>query len=411
MLSDREQEHLIYKRQTQFAAGDVVSLLVSTSIASQLASKKSQVSKALKDVQVKTPTGALEHLMLQHFRETANHLFFYSLPVDLVRKLPMKQLSVALTSMLSVKGKAAQPSGTLPLGPEHQSLPLQDRVPALPHLHQEPSSFLGPLEDECSSSNHGESKPAETKLDLEQLISLCQCDGLLLFKVADKSPHLKKRPLHSVDNLLPSEIAIRLYRAELINDTDIQISPTDSSEVPLLQLFTGDPQPVIDHLRSWKLDVGFLLKESGRAFQQRVPCPLTLASVDLKRNFKPTAFELFLELRSRGWEWKTWGGKPADLKRLSIQLDPLLGRNVYYSGQFHHCLCLVTLPAISKDLRNTSFLMHGQLEIYYQTAFTLAQQARLDDLQQLRPNQPAQFYRTWNRWDLVSFLKRRWVQR
>ena len=197
--------------------------------------------------------------MLQHFRETVNHLFFYSLPVELVRKLPMKQLAVALTSMLSVKGKAAQPSGTLPLGPEHQSLPLQDRVQALPDFHQDSSSFLGPLEDE-SPGNHGESQPADTKLDLEQLILHCQCDGLLVFKVADKNPHLKKRPLHSVDNLLPTEVAIRLYRAEKINDTDIHVYPTASSEVPLLQLFTGDPQQVIDHLQSWKLDVGICVE-------------------------------------------------------------------------------------------------------------------------------------------------------
>eukprot|EP00435_Cladocopium_sp_Y103_P014006 s47_g3.t1 len=365
LLSDREQKDLIYNRQMQFAAGDVVAPLVPSSVASQLANKKSQVAKALKDVQVKTPKGAVEHLMLQHFRETVNHSFFYSLPVDLVRKLPMKQLAVALTSMLSVKGKPAQPSGTLPLGPENQSLPLQDRVPA---PHQSASAFLGPLEDEHSGNPIARPPappvpPAETELDLDQLISHCQCDGLLVFKVADKNPHLKKRPLHSVDNLLPTEIAIRLYRAEKINQGDIQIFPTASSEVPLMQIFSGDPQLVIDHMCSWKLDAGFVLKPCGKAFQQRVACPLTLSSVDLQRNLKPTAFELFLELQSKGWEWKTWGGKAADLKKLEINL---------------------------KDLRNTSFLMHGQLEVYYQTAFTLAQQSRLDVLQQLRPNQPAQ---------------------
>lgn len=397
MLSDREQKQLIYRRKLQFGTGDVLAPLVSSSVASELANKKSQVTKALKDVQSKTATGSLQQMMLNHFRETVNPTCFYSLPMDVAKTLPIKQLKVALTTMLSVKGKATQPSGTLPLGDEHQSLPLKDRVPV---SQEASSSLLGPLEDDAqmgtSSCDGIGAEPAETDLDLEALLDHCACDGQLVFKIADKSPHLKKRPLHSVDNLLPSEVAIRLYRAEKVNETDIQIFPTASPEVPLVQFFSGNPQLMIDKLLRWKFRTGFQLKPCGQALQQRFACPLTLQSVDLQKNLKPTPFELYLELRSRGWEWKTWGGKPADLKKLSVDLDPLGNRKRFYGGGFHYLLCLVALPSIADKLDNKSFLMHGQSETYYQTAFLLAQRSRMADLQQLRPNQQAWFYRTWS---------------
>ena len=377
--------------------------MVASSVASKLAAKKNKVSKALKDVQSKTAGGSLQQLMMQHFRETTNPMTFYSLPMSIANNLPIKELSVAVTSMLSIKGRPAQPAGTLPLGDEVNTLPLENRTGP---LEEDKLAFLEPLQDEMQEETWKDSGDREEQLDLKQLVNYCQLDGLLVFKVADKNPYLKKRPLHSVDNLIFSDFAIRLYKVhKSVQDREILVSPTCNAEVPLVQFFAGkDPHGMIDQMQCWRIDqspadvdaddICFRLVPAGRVFQKRVACPLTLEAVDIQRNFKPTCLELFLELSSRGWTWKTWRGKPADLKRLPINLDPATDRKVFYGGGFYYLLCLVTLPALAGKLRNKTCLMNGQLEVYYATAFALGQSSRFAELEQLQPNQSAEFYRT-----------------
>jgi len=376
---------------------------VASSKASKLAAKKNKVSKALKDVQSKTAEGSLQQLMMQHFRDTTNPMSFYSLPMSIANTLPMKQLSVAVTSMLSIKGKPAQPAGTLPLGDEIHTLPLENRTE---QIEDEKPTFLEPLQDDVTEEMPKEGGEREEELDLKQLVGYCQLDGLLVFKLADKSPYLKERPLHSVDNLTFSDFAIRLYKVHKnVEDREIWISPTSNAEVPVVQFFAGkDPNRIIDQMRCWRIDQSsgdvdadeacFRVIPAGRAFQQRVACPLTLQAVDIKRNLKPTCFEMYVTLSSRGWTWRTWRGKPSDLKRLPISLDPNTDRKVFYGGSFYYLLCLVTLPAIAGKLKNKTCLMNGQLEVYYATAFALGQSSRFAELEQLQPNQPAQFYRS-----------------
>ena len=318
----------------------------------------------------------------------------------------MKQMTAALTSMLSVKGKPGQPVGTLPLPNEVDSLPLADRVmkekqPIADHAFD----FLHPLEDDTEGTGaQGSDRIGDHQsgFDLKKLVEFCQLDGLLVFKVADKNPHLKKRPTQSVDNLTFADLAIRLYKVEkYVAGKELWVSFTSNSQVPLVQFFAGkDPQKLIDQMLCWKLGSGaaegdvLRLHLFGKAFQKRLACPLTVQAVDLSRNLKPTHFELYLSLQEKGWCFRSWSGKATDLKQVRISLDPTSETKVAYNWGYFYMLCLATLPAIAGHLANKQFLKHSQLEAYYETAFKLGQQSRFAELQALRANQPAQFYRT-----------------
>lgn len=390
VLSDKEQKQLLYRRQMQFGTGDAVTPLVPSSIATQLATRKSEVVKALRDFQGKTSMGSLQQLMMQHFKESANPLNFYSLPLDLAKSLPITSLSVASTSMLSIKGKPVQPPGTLPLEDEDQFLPLANRPGPIQDLQ---SQFLEPLQDDLEGTVSKRDDNPEDHYDLKQLVDYCSNGRLLVFKVADKNPHRKKRVLGSVDNIISGDFAVRLYKLNSYG-TELSVAPTSSAEVPLIRFFSMDPNKILDHMWCWRLDPGLKidggelkLKSVGRAFQQRLGCPLTFEAVDLERGIKPTSLELFLFLRDKGWTWDTWRAKALDLKRVVINF--LGERKVYYGGNFFYMLCLVTLQPVADKCR----LMHGQLETYYWAAFMLARASRWDELQNLSPDRPAKFYR------------------
>ena len=404
-LSDREQKHLLYRRRMQFATGAAVPDGKS-SVATKLSERKRDITKALKDAQAKNPFGALHQMMLQHLRETTNHLSFYSLPTELAVTLPIKEMTRASTSMLSVKGKPALPEGTLPLDDERRTLPLADRMGQLEDQPKQ-NPFVGPLEDDTQGEptvGEPELPLPEHKLDLQQLVDYCQSEGTVVFKIADKNPHMKKRPLHNMDNILSADVAISFYRVQSrTSDNCLWVSPICNTEVPLVQFVSGrNPKDLIDHMWCWRMDKGsndpndisFLLKSFGRVFQKRVACPLALSVIDAKKNIKPTSFELYLDLSSKGWLWKIWDGKPGDLKRLSVNIDPTAERKVFYNGSYNYLLCLAVLPTIAGNLSNKTFLKHGQLESYYAAAFRLAQDSRFAELDRLRPDQSADFYRT-----------------
>jgi len=105
VLTDRQQEQLLCQRKLQFGTGDIVTRLVPSCNATELAANETKLAQALRDVQGKMAMGSLQQLMMQHFRDTARHFCFYSLPLEVAKSLPIKQRSVALTRMLSVKGQ------------------------------------------------------------------------------------------------------------------------------------------------------------------------------------------------------------------------------------------------------------------------------------------------------------------
>ena len=413
-LTDREQKQLLYRRKMQFCTGDLASELQAASSSKKLGEKKGKLSQALKDIQGKTSEGALQQLMHQHFKESKDHDKFFSLPLDIVRTLPVKQMSVALTSLLQVKGRAAQPSGMLPLGDASHCLPLAERA-AIGAITDKDAPFA--IEDDSWGADLALANPpnfSDQELDLEQLLQFCQNEGVLMFRISDKNPHLKKRPLHSVDNMVSSDIAIRLYKChQLVNAETAWVTSITTTEVPLLQIFQGkDPHAIIQHMWSWRLDEGFdestgafKLVRATRVFTQRPGCPLTLARIDVNRNLKPTSFELYLALVENGWTLKTWSGKQTDLKRLAINLDPRRGTKIFYSTHFYYMLCLVTLPSISFHLSNPSCLAHGQIEAYYAAAFHFAGEMQYEQLVNLQPDKPATFYRTPGlSWSLICFM-------
>ena len=210
--------------------------------------------------------------------------------------------------------------------------------------------------------------------------------------------------MHAWDNLTSADLAIRLYKIEAILDTsqtEVVVSSVLSPDVPLLQMFQGkDPKAMVKNLLTWRVTEGqeggkIVLARVGRCFQQRVACPLTLEQVDLKKNFKPTALELYLALVQTGWSFKTWPGKHSELARTAINLDPeSTSHKSFYRGSFYYLLCLVTLPPIMKHVTNKNFMAHGLTETYYASAFHLAQEQQWSALENLARNKSAAYYRT-----------------
>ena len=115
---------------------------------------------------------------------------------------------------------------------------------------------------------------------------------------------------------------------------------------------------------------------------------------------KPTAFELFLELRSKGWEWKNLGWKTCRFEETPHPTWSVAGEQSVLRWRVPLLLVFGGASLNRKGCEEHQFLDAWTVgDLLTRTAFTLAQQARLDELQKLLPNQPAQFYRTWNRWD------------
>lgn len=361
--------------------------------------KKRKFNELVRASQTATQTGALQHMLMAHFREHSNPNAFYSLPKHTIEQVPIQQLDLALLTGLNVKGKNIQPSGLLPLTSPVNSMPLQIRDSAT----EDPSSmsaFVGELEDDGDmlggNSNSAESGSSDRRTgqaralsfntpgistQMKDLIGTSALEEIVIFRVSDKNPSKKKRPLASADNVQTLDFAIRVYQvAEAVRDasgniTMVWVRQGMHDDVPLIQLFSSkDPKETIAKMYQWEIQAGeypgkpdlFLLQQTRQTFQVRVGVPCSLETVDVNKGLKPSLLELHLLLESEGWSFrKSSNLTPGQLKRCPIDLQ----RKFFFSRGFWHCL---TLLNFSKLQEYQSKIFYGQLEAYYEAIFRLA---------------------------------------
>lgn len=397
VLSDREQKDLIYRRRLQYESGSVAQQKIGDSTATRLMNKKRKFNELVRASQTATQTGALQHMMMAHFREHCNPNAFYSLPKHIIEQVPIQQLDLALLTGLNVKGKNIQPSGLLPLTSPANSMPLQIRDSATEDLSSM-SAFFGELQDDGeklggnsadsgSSDRHTGQERAlafntpgiSTKM--QDLIDASTLEGLVIFRVTDKMPSKKKRPLASADNIQALDFAIRVYQVvEAVRDESgniamVWVRQGMHDDVPLIQLFNfKDPKETIAKMCQWEIQAReypgqpdlFLLQQMRQTFQVRVGAPCSLETVDVDKGLKPSLFELHLLLESEGWSFrKTSNLTATQLRRCPIDLQ----RKFYFSRGFWHCL---TLLNFNKLKEYQSKIFYGQLEAYYEAIFRLA---------------------------------------
>ena len=399
-LSDKEQKRLIYRRLLQFESGTVAAAQIPGSVAVKLMAKKRKLTEMLKNQLVRTECGWLQATMMDHFRSHCNISSFYSLPLSIVKQLPMQQLDLAVRSGLSIRGHGVQPSGLLPLTDADNCLPLACRPTDKTKQDAGPCDlFLGELMDEEDTSvvsGTGDNKDdihslaapsADEKsittykslglgAGLLQLVESCHCQGLVMFRISDMNLAKKKRPLASADNIQAGDLALRLYQAMEVNKdgTCVWARQCSQSEVSLVQLFAlKEPQEIVDHLWQWEVqpDVRpdrpskFLLKQSQRAFQAR-PAPFSLEAVNVDKGLKPSLFDLHLLLANHGWKFSRPSVSAQRLKQFPVQSDR--GRRYYHQRGFWHFLVLMNIDT----LQRRQIVYHGQLEAYYEALFRLA---------------------------------------
>ncbi|CAE7731239.1 unnamed protein product [Symbiodinium sp. CCMP2456] len=84
-------------------------------------------------------------------------------------------------------------------------------------------------------------------------------DSLVIFRVANKRPHLRKRPLASVDGILPHDMTIRIYDVISMNPEAAEVSavPSKHQDLPLVHLFNKMRddvcQDMLLHMQQWQM--------------------------------------------------------------------------------------------------------------------------------------------------------------
>ena len=233
-------------------------------------------------------------------------------------------------------------------------------------------------------------------------------EGVLCFSVPDTKLHLKKRPLYAADNLKPGDLPVRVYRVDCVLDENAWVSQASraSDDLVLIRLFDSCQgqlvETIMQNLWQWRLvahddqnspgNAGFRLRRHSRVFQMREAVPFKLQHVDIARGIKPTQLELYLLLQRRGWKRKDWDGHLKDLTAEVFRPCLQPAKKVYYHVSLYYFLCLLNIEDISA--KTGSGLHHGQLQMYYQTAWQLAQDESWDVLKELLPNRKATYYKS-----------------
>ncbi|CAL1148459.1 unnamed protein product [Cladocopium goreaui] len=248
---------------------------------------KSKHAKPLDD------NGVRPKLLQQHFRDCMNPLGWYSLPVDLFTERPMRPLEDAVA--FAILGHTSQ--SLLPVADKaNTALPLSDREriqkDSNPSVSQEVVPFLAIQDSEAGSSiikkpnlievieldsgsdnEVGACDAQPSSSSTAKLVpsaqSVPQCmpqdmlsrdmvrfaansSGLIVFRVSDKRPALKKRPLSFADSLTTDDVCIRICKVENANPQSVTVSAVDHPTVPLVKLFAGaNTEELVESMLQW----------------------------------------------------------------------------------------------------------------------------------------------------------------
>ena len=234
-----------------------------------------QDGKAEEAQQLRKKLSSVRALYLDHFRNAASGLVFFSLPAALFDKIPVEMLVAAAAS-----GSCTQALKVSEIVPEtltHQAV--QDlqvgvgtRNVVADGGHQEIQMILAPDTDDfvalhepqlpepapfpCTEFlGHALDAPAAA---LEQQQASAPKKQLVVFKLVHAAPHKLKRPMFATDRLQSQHVALRLYR---IVDGDLGAAALDVewSHVADItcELFSHEnlsPHNFAEHLQVWELD-------------------------------------------------------------------------------------------------------------------------------------------------------------
>ncbi len=484
---------LLYGRKLQFSAGSTTQPEMENSVGAIGAKEKRQNIKAIED----QDASVIPKLLLHHFRECMNPSGWYSMPVDLFIQQPMRPLVDALTHALPSRGPGSSNS-LLPLTDRAtMTLSVCDREKQSETTEQLP--FLSILDDEdhemtvksvrperlagavyVDDSNSDDQAAAEdfvickqtlpampSKMLSREMVQFASNDsGLIVFRVSDKKPALKKRPLAFADALTSDDFAIRMYKVEDATSAEVTVSAIDHPTVPLTRLFGSHAgtEDLVDKLLQWavsrtnhrlnfdKQNVGgpafeivldvlqagavtgssthydiagmqpvelqlvdalvknsilletqdgaavqlcasalscdLILSRPQAVFDTRVGVCCQLGRLSLKKRNLPSQWELFLQLRQKGWRKSDWTGTAKALRSMCFR--PGTGmEQLYFHDSYWYWLCLLNCEIL--DQKGFT-LYHGQLEAFYQTAIRLGQ-SDPGKLASLSPGQKASVYK------------------
>ena len=125
--------------------------------------------------------------------------------------------------------------------------------------------------------NRGHASVSSDSMELRKLVRTVAseglCHSLVVFRLADKKPSAKKRPLSAVDDVASTDISIRLYQVHDVHETEelfdagpegiqrMTVSFHMSSETPLVRLesLQGDAGNrlsgrLMETMRQWSED-------------------------------------------------------------------------------------------------------------------------------------------------------------
>ncbi|CAE7215683.1 unnamed protein product [Symbiodinium sp. CCMP2592] len=260
-LSHKELVELLYHRTHRFKRGKTAAKVIPNSdIAAQQASKAALTEGK--------GVNSLGDMMSKHFRDVMDDTGFYSLPAFLLKRVPIQSLQDALTTSPAI-GRA---TGVLPICSAEQNLPLADREQRSHSLADETSAALPAwlqvdpeAETDIAPAQHLQSRASSSssvrKDSVLQNLQDTPDDSLVIFRVANKRPHLRKRPLASVDGILPHDMTIRIYDVMSMTaeeqDTSISAAPSKHQDLPLVHLFDKMRddvcQDVLLHMQQWQM--------------------------------------------------------------------------------------------------------------------------------------------------------------
>ncbi|CAE7819513.1 unnamed protein product [Symbiodinium sp. CCMP2592] len=293
-MSFKIMKRLLYGRSLQFTVGATTRPEVPQSSAAVTRAHKAQAvqqvrSKAKKDDE-------LMWLLLQHLRENLSSSSWYSLPREMLEELKIQKLGQALTSAFS-QSNTGPVVGALPLADATHFQPIRDlrsagklalqgretdsvavKTPSSSFLCIEPDDDDGVV---LSTSRHKRTpsgrEPSlvlgDTSLqDLVASAGRGDADlDLVVFRIPDKSPAAKKRPLGAVDDVSPTDFCIRLYtvHSTCSRSDEVCVSMHACTEVPLVRLLGHSgadrtlSQRLMDSMLQWtvKSDVQFYLRD------------------------------------------------------------------------------------------------------------------------------------------------------
>ena len=284
LLTAKQIKALLYRRGLQKKSGGTATQAAVETPPQHLALQNAKKRAALADERSADP---VQVMMLAHFREVMNPGAFYSLPLSIFEEVGLQLLMTALgtsstDTLLPISGPQTllnRCTGSAAAAPEYVAPAAIEGVQLLaiahpddeeyPRRQQEPDQ--GALVAAVAHVPPVGSAPgtaAETQLLLNMLNEANNYGNeaeIIVFRVTDSRPHLKKRPHGFSDNVNNQDFSIRLYRlVKLVSDDDVDdseaglilsVTECKHTDIPLVRLFgqtsNSRTSDITENMKQW----------------------------------------------------------------------------------------------------------------------------------------------------------------